>query len=80
MGETIMPTIAKTDGRRVESGVHNIPPSSVYSQPWWRGGESNSLSSPEESGNGSPGSIQPQGNGEGVTKEKGMSVAPNCGI
>ncbi|CAI9103060.1 OLC1v1001489C1 [Oldenlandia corymbosa var. corymbosa] len=72
MGETLMPTIAKTEGNRLEGGVQNIPPSSVYSQPWWRSAETNCLSSSEENVNGSPGSTRSQGNVKGFAKEKDM--------
>ncbi|XP_027106866.2 nuclear transcription factor Y subunit A-1-like isoform X1 [Coffea arabica] len=63
-----MPTIARNEGRQLETEVHNITSSRVYTQPWWRGYESTCLPSPGESVNGSV--------SESVTKERDTSVAP----
>lgn len=65
-----MPTIAKSEGRQLQTEVHHISLSSVY-PPWWRGFESTCLPSPGKSVNCSV--------SEGVTKERDTSVAPHSG-
>ncbi|KAI5681110.1 hypothetical protein M9H77_02337 [Catharanthus roseus] len=74
-----MPTLAKNEGRQLETGVRNISTSSVYAQPWWRGFESNCVPSPGEALNGSvtPGDAPSQGNSEGGTKDGEISADPH---
>ncbi|GFZ02815.1 hypothetical protein Acr_15g0014230 [Actinidia rufa] len=40
-----MPTKSKTEDQRAENGAHIIPPSAVYTQPWWRGIGNNAMPS-----------------------------------
>lgn len=77
-----MPTLAKNEGRQLETGVRNISTSSVYAQPWWRGFESNCVPSPGEALNGSvtPGDAPSQGNSEGGTKDGEISADPHSGM
>lgn len=66
-----MPTIAKNEGRQLETEVHDVTSSTVYTQPWWRGFESTCLPSSGENVNGCVSG--------GVTKERGTNVAPPTG-
>lgn len=71
-----MPTLAKNEGRHIDTGMQNISSSSVYAQPWWRAVESNSVPSSHETLNGcvTTVDVQSQGDGEGGTKGMESSV------
>lgn len=77
-----MPTLAKNEGRHLDTGMLNISSSSVYTQPWWRGFESNSVPSSHETLNGSVTAkdVPSQGDGEEGTKESNTSVDHQSGM
>ncbi|XAR63449.1 hypothetical protein NMG60_11023386 [Bertholletia excelsa] len=77
-----MPTKSNNEDRQPENGAHAVPPSAVYSQPWWHGIGSNAMSAPTEHINGSArvGAVQAQANGGGRNKEINTSNALQSGL
>ena len=66
----------------MEAAAHNIPPSTLYSQPWWRGVGDSSMSSSVDHIQGSikAGALQSQANGDNLNVEKHTSLAQQSGI
>ncbi|KAL2511640.1 Nuclear transcription factor Y subunit A-9 [Abeliophyllum distichum] len=77
-----MPTLAKNDDRRLETGVWDISSSTPYVQPWWRGFGNNNMPSSGEQADGSisSGTFLSQGNGDGASKGNETNVAPQSGL
>ncbi|CAK9140385.1 unnamed protein product [Ilex paraguariensis] len=76
-----MPTIAKNEERKLGTGEQSIPPSTVHTQPWWRGFGNSAMTSAVDNTNGSatPGVTQSQANGDGVIEGTHI-IAPQPGI
>ncbi|GMP41726.1 hypothetical protein CsSME_00011718 [Camellia sinensis var. sinensis] len=76
-----MPTNSENEDRQSENGAHVIPPSTVYSQPWWRVTGTNGMPSPVEHINGSAtGRAMSQANGDASNKEAHTINAQQSGI
>lgn len=76
-----MPTNSENEDRQSENGAHVIPPSTVYSQPWWRVTGTNGMPSPVEHINGSAtGRAMSQANGDASNKEAHTINAQQSGL
>ncbi|KAK6120819.1 hypothetical protein DH2020_045447 [Rehmannia glutinosa] len=73
-----MPTLAKNSNRQLEN-LESIPTSTPYSQPWWQGLGNNDMpsSGQKEDGSVNPATLQPQGTGEGITKDTETNAGLN---
>lgn len=76
-----MPTLAKSDGRPLETGVRSISSPSSYPRPWWRSFTTNSMPSTEEPVNipRSSGNIQLHSSNEDDSQEKETNAVPQSG-
>ncbi|PIN27168.1 hypothetical protein CDL12_00084 [Handroanthus impetiginosus] len=72
-----MPTIAKSNGRQLETGLRSIQTSTPYSQPWWQGLGNNDMASSGRQGDGSmtPATLQPQAANEAIVKHTETNAA-----
>ncbi|KAK4428815.1 Nuclear transcription factor Y subunit A-9 [Sesamum alatum] len=77
-----MPALAKSNGQQLETGLRSIPNSTSYGQPWWQGLGHNGLPSggQQEDGPISPATLQPQGTGEGASKDTETNATLRSGL
>ncbi|KAL0373278.1 UNVERIFIED_CONTAM: Nuclear transcription factor Y subunit A-1 [Sesamum radiatum] len=77
-----MPALAKSNDQQLETGLRSIPNSTLYSQPWWQVHGHNGMPSGEQQEDGpiNPATLQPQGTGEGASKDPETNAALRSGL